>query len=618
MRTQDEILALCPPSIAAMLEARAEATPDLPAFMRPDRAPKGKNTWTTFTWRETRDEIHELAAGLLALGIEQEQRVAIAASTRHEWVLASLATSCAGGAVTAIYPNTNDHDVLFVMQDSDSRILFAENQAQVNKIQLHDEELYDQVQHIVIIDDDRTAADRADQRVITWEKLHELGRELLAGDPECVIATIAQICPEQLATLIYTSGTTGRPKGVELVQRSFTFIGHSVDQLNLVDTTDLHYLWLPLSHVFGNCLIAVQLAIGFCTAVDGRVDRIVPGLQETHPTLMCGAPRIFEKVRAAVITANPTSGTKSKIAQWAFAVGRESRPYRLAGKPMPKPLAARYALADKLVFSKLKQTMGGRIRLLISGSAKLSSQVQEWFYSAGITVIEGYGATETTAIAFLTPPSAPPRFGSVGPVSPGLEVRIADDGEVCVKGPTIFRGYHGAPEKTAEVFDADGFFHTGDVGRLDEDGYLSITDRKKDLIKTSGGKYVAPQKVETAITANIPYVSQAVALGEGRKYICALLTLEPEPLMKWGKNHGHPQATYEELTQLPEIHESIARFMDKANSRLERWETVKRFAILDHEFKVGDGGVTPSQKVRRAVVAKKYAHVVDSLYDEEN
>lgn len=617
MTTQDEILAQCPPSIAQMLLNRVEATPEGLAFLVPDRKPKGANDWERLTWRETGAQITEFAAGLLSLGLQLEQRVAIAASTRFEWIIANLAVACAGGAVTAVYPNTTDHDVLYILQDSGSVMLFAENQAQAAKVQLHDAELYDQIQHIILFDDDRTAQERVDQRVLTWDQLRERGRDYLAQDPECVRATMAQIGPDSLATLIYTSGTTGRPKGVELDQQAFTFIGFSMLTMDLLTEDDLHYLWLPLSHVFGNCLIAVQLAYGFATAVDGRVDRIVQGLAETKPTLMCGAPRIFEKVRAAVITANPTSGTKSKIAQWAFAVGRESRPYRLAGRPLPKRLAARYALADKLVFSKLKQTMGGNIKYLISGSAKLSPQVQEWFYSAGITIIEGYGSTETTAIAFLTPPQLPPRFGSVGPVSPGLEMKLDDDGEVLVKGPTVFRGYHNAPEMTAEVLEPDGWFHTGDLGEVDADGYLTITDRKKDLIKTSGGKYVAPQKVEIAITANIPYVSQAVALGEGRKYIVALVTLERDALLKWGKNHGHQHASYEELTQLPEIKASIERFMAKANSRLERWETVKRFAILDHEFSVRDGGVTPSMKVRRAVIAKKYAHVVDSLYDKE-
>lgn len=617
MSLQEDILAKCPPSVGHMLQERADATPDKLAFLQPDRAPSGPNQWRRITWREARDEIHEHAAGLLALGLQSEQRVAIAASTRYEWVVADLAVQCAAGAVTAIYPNTTDHDVLYILQDSASVMLVAENHAQAAKVQLHDAELAGQVSHIILIDDDRTDEQRGDERVTTLAAVRELGRARLAEDPGCVTRAIGTLGPDSLATLIYTSGTTGRPKGVELVHESWTYIAKAMHHMEMLDEDGVQYLWLPLSHVFGNCLVAVSLAYGFATAVDGRIDRIVEGLGEVKPDFMCGAPRIFEKVRAAVMTASPSTGVKGRIARWAFAVGRDSRPYRLENRPMPRKLAAQYKLADRLVFSQLKAKLGGNIKFLISGSAKLSGQVQEWFYSAGITVIEGYGSTETTAIAFVNDPSVP-RFGTVGPVTPGLEVRIDEDGEVLLKGPTIFRRYHNREDKTAEVFDADGWFHTGDIGELDADGYLSITDRKRDLIKTSGGKYVAPQKVENAITANIPYVSQAVALGEGRKYIVALVTMEREALLRWGQNHGHPDASYEELTQLPEIKASIEKLMQLVNGRLEKWETVKRFAILDHEFGVDDGGVTPNMKVRRGTVATNYADVVDSLYDQED
>lgn len=613
--TTDQILAQCPDSVAAMLDERVAKTPDGLAFLVPSRqATKGPETWREVTYAAFRDEVHELAAGLLDLGVERGEGVAIASSTRYEWVLADMAVACTGAVVTAVYPNCTDHDELFILTDSGATVLVAENQAQVAKVQLHDDELYDQLRHIVIVDDDREAIDRVDQRVLTLDELRRRGREHLAAHPSVVTDAIAAVGPDDLATLIYTSGTTGRPKGVELTQRAMVFDAMSIAAMGLLDETDRHYLWLPLSHVFGNCLLAVQWAYGFSTAIDGRVDRIVQGLGETHPTVMCGVPRIFEKVRAAVMTAAPASGVKAKVARWAFAVGRESRPYRLEGHRMPASLAARYALADRLVFSKLKDTMGGNIRFLISGSAKLSSQVAEWFYSAGITVVEGYGSTETTVSA-LNPPQAN-KFGSIGPAVPGMEVRLADDGELLMRGPALFRGYHGLPDQTAESI-VDGWFHTGDIARIDEDGYIFVTDRKKDLIKTSGGKYVAPQKVETAITANIPFVSQAVALGENRKYVVALLTLERDALMKWGRHHGHPRASYEQLTQLPEVRASIEKRMERANAKLERWETVKRFTILDHEFKVDDGGVTPTQKVRRNHVAKRYAHVVEAMYDHD-
>ncbi len=616
MTTRDDVYKQTAANIGEMLRRRVNLTPDTPAFLVPDRAPSGPNAWTPHTWKQTQEEVYTVAAGFISLGLGHEERVAIASSTRHEWILADLAISCAGGATTTVYPNTTSHDVLYVLKDSDSRIFVAENQAQVAKVQ-EIEELDDHVRHIVILDDDRTPAEKVDQRVITWAQLVDKGRATLAADPDCVERAIAKTDRDTLNTLIYTSGTTGVPKGVELTHGNWTYQGAAMDSLNIIDHRAVQYLWLPLSHVFGKALIAAQLQIGFTSAVDGRVDRIVQGLSEVKPTFMCGVPRIFEKVRNAVLTAHPRKGLSSKIARWAFAVGRESRPYRLAGKPMPRALALRYQLADKLVFSKIKDTMGGRIEFFVSGSAKLSRQVQEWFYSAGITICEGYGSTETSAIAFLNPP-AEPHFGTVGPVTPGIEVKIADDGEIMLRGPIIARGYHNRPDADAAAYTADGWYKTGDTGELDDESYLHITDRKKDLIKTSGGKYVAPQKVEAVISANIPYVSQTVAVGEGRKYVVALLTLDRDSLLKWGRNHGHADLDYAQLTQLPEVHDSIQRFMDVANSHLERWETIKRFAILDHEFELSEGGViTPSMKVKRAAVSKKYAHIIDSLYDKD-
>jgi len=282
---------------------------------------------------------------------------------------------------------------------------------------------------------------------------------------------------------------------------------------------------------------------------------------------------------------------------------------------MPVSMRAAYALADKLVFSKLKERMGGNVEFFISGSAKLSAQVQAWFYSAGLLVVEGYGMTETSAISCFNVPQKP-RLGTVGPALPGTEIKIAEDGEILIKGPGVMRGYHNDPERTAEVL-IDGWFHTGDIGELDADGYLSITDRKKDLMKTSGGKYVAPVKVETVIAATIPYVSQVVAVGDGRKYISALLTMDRDNLAKWAARKGLSDLSYAELTQHEELRKTLERFMASANAKLERWETVKRFAVLPAELSVDDGGVTPNMKVRRKVVTDQYADVVASLYDDE-
>jgi long-chain acyl-CoA synthetase len=331
---------------------------------------------------------------------------------------------------------------------------------------------------------------------------------------------------------------------------------------------------------------------------------------------MCGAPRIFEKVRAAMLTGDASRGVKGEIARWAFATGYRTVPHRLAREKTPRLLAAQHAAADRLVFSQLRKKMGGNLRFLISGSAKLSAQVQRWFYAAGITVVEGYGCTETSAVSFVNHYNDPV-LGSLGPAIPGLEWRIEADGEIVLRGPTVMSGYHNDPEATAEVLDSDGWFHTGDIGHVDDDGFLFITDRKKDLMKTSGGKYVAPAKVEGAIMANVPYVSQAVAVGDGHKFVGAILVLDHDNLMRWGKRHGHGDETYAELSQHPDIRQSIDRFMARANRRLEHWETVKKYAILDHELTVDAGGVTANMKIRRGFVIQRYRAVVDSLYEGE-
>lgn len=608
-----------PPTVGAMFSERVARTPNLEAFRFPEAswacnarsgelsAPTGDGNWISLTWRQTHDIVWEISAGLLALGLQLQERVAIASNTRIEWVLIDLAINCAGGATTTVYPNTQGEEFSHIITHSDSHFFVAENPEQLAKLRrLVGTE---QFRAIVLLEGE-------DEHALSLDDVRESGRAYLAEHPRAVEDAIASTRPDSLATLIYTSGTTGMPKGAELLHSNWTYEGVAVEALDIISAGSVQYFWLPLSHVFGKAVMMIQLQVGFSSVVDGRLDQIVPGLGATQPTFMCGAPRIFEKVRNAV-KANTATGIKAKIARWAFAVGRDSRPYRLSGKQLPFFMGIAYRIADKLVFSSLKKKMGGNISFFISGSAKLSEQVQEWFYSAGIIIVEGYGSTETSAVASVNVPRKP-RFGTVGPALPGSEFRIAEDGEVLLRGPGVMRGYHKDPEQTAEVLDPDGWFHTGDIGELDAEGYLRITDRKKDLMKTSGGKYVAPQKVEGALAANIPYVSQAVAVGDGRKYVSALLTLDPPAVENWAMRHGKADLSYAEVTQLPEMRVSIDRFLRRANSKLERWETVKRYAILDHELTVEDGGVTANMKLRRSAIAATHAELVDSLYESED
>ena len=605
MTEAEAILSGKPQTVGALLGWRIERTPHAEAYRF--RGPHDEE-WTSIDWAEAGRRAEQVAAGFLALGLGLEDRVAVTCSTRMEWILTDIGTNLAGGATTSIYPNTQGQDFDHIIRDSGSRFLVAEDDAQIAKLKGYPQAA-EQIEAIIVIDGDGDG-----DRVLSWQQLCARGAAALAADPELVKRATAATEPDGLATLIYTSGTTGLPKGAELTHRGWAYLGFAVDSIRIIGTQDIHYLWLPLSHVFGKAIATCHLAIGFVQAVDGRIDRIVEVLGQVKPQVMCGAPRIFEKVRATVFLSARRNGIKGRIARWAFAVGRDSRPYRLAGQPLPPTLAARYAAADRLVFKKLRDTMGGNVRVLISGSAKLSAEVQAWFYSAGILIVEGYGMTESSAVTFVTRPGDI-RFGTVGTALPGTQVRIADDGEILVKNPAVMRGYHGNPPGAEDVL-VDGWLHTGDIGQLDEAGHLVITDRKKDVMKTSGGKYVAPAKVESVVAAAIPYVSQVVAVGDDRKYISVLMTMDRDNVLKWAARRGLGDLDYAAITQHPQLRATISRGVERANAKLERWETVKRFAILPSELSIDDGGVTPSLKIRRTIVAQRFASIVDSLYDE--
>jgi long-chain acyl-CoA synthetase len=592
-----------PASVGRMFLDRVEATPDREAYRYP-----ADDGWASLTWAETKDRVWALAAGLISLGIEAEQRVAIASSTRLEWILADLAINCSGAATTTVYPNTAADDVGYILADSNSRVVFAEDATQVAKVMENRAKLDDLIK-IVVFDGDGDG-----DFVITLTELEELGKAHLAANPSAVDDAVAAIGPEHLATLIYTSGTTGRPKGVRLVNDSWVYVGVAVDAVKILDVDDLQYLWLPLSHSFGKALEAVQLRIGFASAVDGNLDRIVDNLGVVKPTFMAGAPRIFEKVHARVTTGvQAEGGAKAKIFSWAFGVGRQVSKLRQQGKEPSGLLAIQHRLADKLVFSKIRDRFGGRIRFFVSGAAALSKDIAEWFHAAGVLVLEGYGLTETSAASVVNLPHAN-RFGTVGPPVPGTEIKIADDGEVLLKGPGVMRGYHNLREQTAEVLTEDGWFHTGDIGELVDD-YLRITDRKKDLIKTSGGKYVAPQKIEIVFKAVCPYASQIVVHGEKRNYVTALITLDPDAMETWAEQHNHSGKSYEELVALPEVRDMVQGYINELNARLERWETIKKFEILQHDLTVEDGDMTPSMKVKRKLVEQKYMNILDSMYE---
>ena len=590
-------------SVASMFYDRVAASPEAEAYRFP--TPEG---WKSVTWAETGTTVTTLAAGLLALGIEPEDRVAIASNTRIEWLYADLAVTCAGAATTTVYPTTNAADVGLILSDSRSRIAFAEDDAQVAKLRGLRGDLPDLLR---VISFDGTSDG---EWVLGLDDLRALGEQHLTESPDAVDRVVAAIRPDHLATLIYTSGTTGKPKGVELPHRCWTYLGAAAEGLDLLTPEDLQYLWLPLSHSFGKMLQTVQLQIGFATAVDGRMDKIVPNLAEVRPTFMAGPPRIFEKVHGKIVqTVQEEAGIRSVLFGWAFGVGARVAEAQLQGRRAGPATRAQHVLADRLVLSKIRARLGGRLRFMISGSAALSPDVAAWFHAAGMLILEGYGLTETSAGSCLVRIDDPV-FGLVGPPIPGTEVRLADDGEILVRGPSVMRGYHGLPEATAEVLDADGWLSTGDVGEIDAKGRVRITDRKKDLIKTSGGKYIAPQGIEVLFKADCPLASQMVVHAEGRSYAAALVTLDPEAVAQWAAARDITETDYALLTADPDLRDYVGECIEEVNSKLNRWETIKDFRILDHDLTVEDGEVTPSMKVRRKVVEAKYQGLLDSMY----
>jgi len=591
------------PSVGRQFFDRVAATPNREAY----RYPKGER-WESQTWKETGEHVTKLAAGLVALGIEPEQRVGIASGTRFEWILADLAVMCAGAATTTVYPSTMADDVGYILADSECRVVFAEDDGQIAKLVERKAEL----PHLekVVTFDGATDGDW----VIGMADLEKLGEELLASDPDVVESRISATKPESLATLIYTSGTTGRPKGVRLQHKSWTYEGAAIQAQHILDENDLQFLWLPMAHSFGKVLLSTQLACGFATAVDGRVDKIIDNLAVVRPTFMGAAPRIFEKAHGRIVTMQASEGgLKEKIFKQAFKVGLERDRLVREGKPVPFLLAKQHALFDKLVFSKIRERFGGRVRFFISGAAALNREIAEWFGAAGINILEGYGMTESSAGSFVNHPDDN-RFGTVGPVIPGSEVRIAEDGEVLIKGPGVMEGYHNLPEQTAEALTEDGWLRTGDIGELDADGYLRITDRKKDLFKTSGGKYIAPSAIESQFKAICPYASQFLVHGSERNFCVALITLDPDAMEGWAAENGMAGASYADIVGSQQVKDMVGGYVETLNARLNRWETIKKWILLDHDLTVESGELTPSMKVKRKVVEQNYRDDIDRLY----
>jgi long-chain acyl-CoA synthetase len=594
-----------PRNVPELFLDRVGRTPTAEAF----RYPEG-GAWRSLSWQQTEARVRAVAGGLRDLGLPGETPCAILASTRIEWILADFGILFAGGATTTIYPSSTAEECAFILSDSGSAIAFAENDEQVRKLAGRRAEL-PALRHVVVFEGSGTP----DGWVLTLAALEERGRAWDAAHPGAFEERAAELRGDALATLIYTSGTTGRPKGVELTHAAWVAQSKAIQDSGFLEHPDVfQFFWLPLAHVFGKMIGTAQLRIGFPTAVDGRVDKIVENLSVTRPTFVCAVPRIFEKVHAKVL-ANAREGGPVKLAifRWALGVGVEAARLEREGKRPGPVLAAQRALADRLVFQKVRALFGGRLQFFVSGSAPLSRDIGEFFDALGVKICEGYGLTESSAATHANLPWAR-KLGTVGTPFSGIETRIAPDGEILMRGPWIMRGYRGLPEQTRDALDADGFLHTGDVGFVDEDGYLTITDRKKDLIKTSGGKYVAPTELESKLKAVSPWIAQALVHGDRRNFVTALVTLDPEAIGKWAAQNGLGGKPVSELAREPLVKALLQKDLDTVNAALPRFATVKKFTILPREFLESEGEVTPSQKLKRKLIEQRYKAELDAMY----
>ncbi|MGH7350373.1 MAG: AMP-dependent synthetase/ligase [Candidatus Rokuibacteriota bacterium] len=591
-------------TLASMFWNRVERGGD-----RPAQRYKADGTWHTLTWRQVGDVVREVATGLLALGRQKGDAIGILAGSRAEWVQADFAVFSAGGRTIPIYPTYPPDLIQYIVNDAGLKTLFVEDAAQLAKV-LEVQGKMDGLEQIVVI---QGYQGEASPRIMTWDGLRRLGRDNVERLKSDLAGRVAGVGQEDIATIVYTSGTTGPPKGVVQSHGNHMATLESAARMETISDADSHLLFLPLAHSFGRLESFIGVHRGLTTAFAESIDKLRDNLPEVKPTFICSVPRVFEKVYAGVIAkAEAGSPIKKKIFNWAVGVGREVSRLKQARKPVPAGLAFKYRIAHKLVFSKLHEALGGRLRFAVSGGAPLSKEIAEFFHAAGILILEGYGLTETCpSLSFNRLDRF--KFGSVGQAQPGIEIRIAADGEILGRGPNIAKGYFKKPEATAEVFLADGWFATGDIGRLDEDGFLYITDRKKDLIVTAGGMNIAPQNIENLLKGD-PFISQAMVHGDGRPYPVALITVNPEELAKFAREQGILNTEPAALAKHPKVVERVARIIETRNGELQSYAKVKKFSILPSDFTIENGLLTPTLKVKRRIITDKHRELLDSLY----
>jgi len=592
-------------TLAKLFWSRVDKSADKPAQMF-----KQGGTWKTLTWREVGEAVREVALGLITLGRSKGDTIALLSTSRAEWVQADFAIFSAGGVTVPVYPSYPPDLIAYIVNDSGARTIFVEDATQLAKV-LEARDKMPALEHIIVMTG--YDAQQPPKAVMTWQTLRRLGRDNAEAHKSTLAERVSATRPEDLASIVYTSGTTGPPKGVMQTHGNHIAAQAAGEKSTPVKEGWVHLLFLPLAHSFARLESFLAVNHGLTTAFAESLDKMRENLVEVKPHFICSVPRVFEKVYAGVLAkAASGSGLKQKIFHWAVSVGRDVSRHQQRGQPVPAALELKRKIAHKLVFSKLHAGLGGRLQWAISGGAPLSRDIAEFFHAAGILILEGYGLTETCPVGTFNRPDKF-KFGSVGQALEGIELKIAADGEILFRGGNIAKGYFKQPEATAEVFESGGWFHTGDIGRVDEEGFLFITDRKKDLIVTAGGMNIAPQNIENMLKAD-PFISQVMVHGDRRPYPVALITLNHDELTKFAREQGVLTSDPSALVKHPKIVERVARTVEEKNTNLQSYAKVKKFAILPVDFTPEGGELTPTLKVKRKVVSEKYKKELESLY----
>jgi long-chain acyl-CoA synthetase len=561
------------------------------------------------SYREALTRARAAARGLAALGIEPGDRVALLSENRPEWALADYACLLSGIVDVPVYSTLIAEQVAYVLADSGARLVFASTREEVAKA-LEAARLAERDLRIVAFDAPAAGA----EGVISWDELLARGRASDATEaPEDFARRARAIAPDDLATILYTSGTTGDPKGVMLTHDNLHSNVWASSHVLPIGPDDVTVSFLPLSHVFQRMVDYLLLWKGCTIAYAHHIRTVADDLKIVRPTVVVSVPRLYEKIYARVMDER---GIRARIVAWATRVGARWAEARLAGREPTAAVRLQYALADRVVFRKIRDGVGGRLRFFVSGGAPLSPEIALFLYSAGLVILEGYGLTETSPVTNVNPPDAL-RIGTVGPPVPGTEVRIAEDGEIQVRGPQVMKGYYQRPEDTAEVIDEEGWFSTGDVGEITDEGYLRITDRKKDIIVTAGGKNIAPQPIENRLKSN-PYVEQVVMVGDRRRFAALLVVPDFGALEGWARERGLSVDGRDALVRDPAVQELMETEVMEHLGPLSGFERPKKLALLTREFTIADGTLTPTQKVKRRVVQERFQHLIDRFYAREN